>query len=361
MSFEHQFKPSESLPGTEFNLGSSIWNGANSGDFRNTFRANENNIAMSYLPLLQLFDNLSHLDQSDTARGLDFRILLEGSRNPIGSEASQAPNALSVAHRPNRSGEAHSNDQSSETHSQHRGGESLAERQCRERHSNQLIGKRHSPGDISHSRRQADNTNSHKAVADRTSQTDLPPKHAGNGNLTGMDQATLNQWFDRASANRSGKTDRLEKLSHGAVYLRSDMDVDADGSPRAKQIDPKGQTETSLTYKNGKAVNAEEIPYIVLPIGEHAKHGIKLGDVAAVRYNGKVAFAVFADRSDGKIGEGSMALARSLGINPDPRKGGVDQKHVEYLVFPGSGDRTPGTLAANNNRGAEWLKRVAQV
>ena len=134
------------------------------------------------------------------------------------------------------------------------------------------------------------------------------------------------------------------------------MAIDADGSPRARQIDPTGQTQTSLRYPDGRSVNAETVPYFVLPGGQYKHLGIKLGDIAAVRYNGKVAFAVFADVGPRhKLGEGSIALAQELGIPASPRTGGV-RSGVEYLVFPGSGNGTPGDPRRNFYAGAQILR-----
>ncbi|SEF88149.1 chitosanase of glycosyl hydrolase group 75 [Actinacidiphila yanglinensis] len=63
--------------------------------------------------------------------------------------------------------------------------------------------------------------------------------------------------------------------------------------------------------------------------------GISPGSVAAVVYNGKVVYAVFADEGPGNIiGEGSYALATALGIDPDPDTGGTDGP-VTFIVFPG--------------------------
>jgi hypothetical protein len=74
--------------------------------------------------------------------------------------------------------------------------------------------------------------------------------------------------------------------------------------------------------------------------------GVALGDLSAVtnRRNGKTSFAIFADVGPhGKIGEGSVALARALGINDDPRYGGTGSSSIAYLVFPKSG-LGPGRL-----------------
>lgn len=165
------------------------------------------------------------------------------------------------------------------------------------------------------------------------------------------DQMALNQAFDAA---KNGMVN-----GRRPVYFRAGMAIDADGSPRARQIDPHGQTQTSLRYRDGRSVDAEQVPYFVLPGGKYKHLGIQLGDIAAVRYNGKVAFAVFADVGPRhKLGEGSIALAQELGIPANPRTGGV-RGGVEYLVFPGSGDRTPGDPRRNFYAGAQML-RTAQ-
>lgn len=168
-----------------------------------------------------------------------------------------------------------------------------------------------------------------------------------------------------------------------AFFYRSIMAIDADGSPRAynpqntglddlkhagrpghwtgivthndkpwgrpviqKSTDPAPGyyvSQTALSdfnkhFTDPKAyVDSEKIPYIVLP--KKNSFGAVLGDMA-VAYNiknGRLAYAVYADTDVG-IGEGSIALARMLGINPNPRTGGTgSQANVIYLVFPKSG------------------------
>jgi hypothetical protein len=86
----------------------------------------------------------------------------------------------------------------------------------------------------------------------------------------------------------------------------------------------------------GTYVDARKIPYIVLPPEFMKQFGVALGDLAVVtnQRNGKTAFAIFADVGPhGKIGEGSVALARALGLNDDPRYGGTGN----YRVVPKSG------------------------
>ena len=86
-----------------------------------------------------------------------------------------------------------------------------------------------------------------------------------------------------------------------------------------------------------------KIPYVVLPGGMARQAGARLGDLAVVfnARNGKSSYAIFADI--GTMGEGSVALARNLGIREDARNGGT-RGGIRYLVFPGSGNGQPMSL-----------------
>lgn len=179
-----------------------------------------------------------------------------------------------------------------------------------------------------------------------------------------------------------------------AFFYQAGMAIDADGAPRAyhpkdlglDSLDHAGYPGHwwALATDNGKAsgrpviqrksdpapgyyvsmtslydasipternphrfVDAAHIPYVVLPpIGfKHAR----LGDFATVinLRNGRMASAIVADESapDLQMGEGSIALAKALGINANPRTGGTDDG-VAYVIYPGSGDGKPRTLKA---------------
>ena len=95
-------------------------------------------------------------------------------------------------------------------------------------------------------------------------------------------------------------------------------------------------------------VNAEAIPYFVLPPEAVAK-GAKVGDYGFVlnTSNGKSAFAVFADGGPkAQIGEGSLALARALGLPAKNAKaGGSETKNILYVVLTGYQGDQPRTLA----------------
>jgi len=92
-------------------------------------------------------------------------------------------------------------------------------------------------------------------------------------------------------------------------------------------------------------VDAATIPYVVLP-PKGFKHA-KLGDFATVvnLQNGKVAGGIVADESAPEVpmGEGSIALAMALGIDSNPRTGGIEDG-IGYVVYPKSGNGKPRAL-----------------
>lgn len=179
-----------------------------------------------------------------------------------------------------------------------------------------------------------------------------------------------------------------ETTDVSAAVFRSSMAVDADGAPKAYNrndaialdnlanagrpgnwwalvVDANGNpvvqtatdaapgyfvSTTTLTnpafprQASGHYIDASTIPFIVMPGGRFrnftSAKPLRLGDVGVAynRQNGKLCFAQFADTGPaGKIGEGSIALAAALGINPSPKNGGVNTRDVVYAVFASSG------------------------
>lgn len=185
----------------------------------------------------------------------------------------------------------------------------------------------------------------------------------GDRNSFPQDQRHAANLMNAAAQEAGNVTGRMVRTSQG-VYLKSNFDVDVDGSPRARQIDKYGQTQTSWFYSHAKGhkyINAEKVPYIVLPLGKYKQFGIKLGDYALVRDKGtnKMAVAVFADAGPkSKTGEGSIYLGNEeLGLNVTPNRG-VSQKRFEYLVFPGSSEGRPRNEQELLSRISNFKQRV---
>ena len=164
----------------------------------------------------------------------------------------------------------------------------------------------------------------------------------------------------------------IKTLNNSTIYIKSDMDTDADGSPRATQIDPDGQAATSLRKSNGwkgesNFVNAENIPYYVLPLNFTSVSNVvcKLGDLGLIRFNEIEVFAIFADEGPRRlIGEGSIKLVESLGENPWNRNktkiiSGIEFG-VEYLIFPRSSETVgiPTTFAEIQTIGQDVFQQV---
>lgn len=151
-----------------------------------------------------------------------------------------------------------------------------------------------------------------------------------------------------------------------ATFWTADMDIDSDGRETPlcnKQRDPDFQNELSC----GTDIAADATPFFVIPIGSPAnskKRGIQIGQVAAIIYNNQVAYAVFLDVCGDKtlIGEASVATARLLGVDSDPKTGGTDGP-VTYLVFTGpSGRITDPKDYGNHQKAVEiGVKRAKEL
>lgn len=122
----------------------------------------------------------------------------------------------------------------------------------------------------------------------------------------------------------------LGAFKGGGTHVRTaGMAIDTDGDlsnadPNLAALarrDPYRQAETSVRYRNGRSLDPTRVPYVVIPIGYTAA---KNGELVVVEYGGRSVLAVVGDRGPKhKFGEGSMALAVALGINPSGTSGGV--------------------------------------
>jgi hypothetical protein len=156
-----------------------------------------------------------------------------------------------------------------------------------------------------------------------------------------------------------------------AVFWKADLDIDCDGRPTDQcnsSTDPLFAPTTAFQQSDGQQLNAETLPYIVVPspstLWDYRADGVQGGSVAAVVYKDRVQYAVVGDTGPyDLIGEASYATARGLGISADPSTGGVSSG-VTYIVFKNSrvdpvedhtaavaeGERLARLFVANTNK-----------
>lgn len=168
-------------------------------------------------------------------------------------------------------------------------------------------------------------------------------------------------------AKDSGGTANIDVCGlTNAVWFQGDMDIDCDGKSSTvcnKSTDASYQAQTATTDSKGAYLDAATLPFVVVPgvstRWSYKTAGIAMGTVAAVIYNGKVEFGIVGDVGPTSIiGEASYAMAKNLGINPNPSTGGVSSG-VTYIFFTG----TSGKVTKNEDH-AEAVsvgqKRAAQ-
>jgi beta-glucanase (GH16 family) len=154
------------------------------------------------------------------------------------------------------------------------------------------------------------------------------------------------------SQDMNGQVYIYKLPTNPVVYVyTSSAAVDCDGQVTTEcALDPTNLGDTSFHQSDGRPLNPATLPWYVLPetpnpIFDYAKSNIAGGQLGLVLYNGKMEYGVFGDErgrdvgnSAGKaIGEVSYAMAKDLGINPNPANGGVSSG-VTYIVFTGPGN-----------------------
>jgi hypothetical protein len=164
----------------------------------------------------------------------------------------------------------------------------------------------------------------------------------------------------------------LAVLPGGQLFFDSELQLDTDGAPELAG-DRTQQSDTSQHYRDGKPINANRVPYFVLPLPTNwpKQFGIGLGDLAAVIFGGRVAFAVFADFGPKNLlGEGSVELFRQLGEERVRHDGIVRDvgmgPGVITIVFPKSGavadrDSEAALLAGIKSRGPDLFRGLGGV
>ncbi len=174
--------------------------------------------------------------------------------------------------------------------------------------------------------------------------------------------------------------DRILRFPDGTIFFSAKMAIDSDGSPRAEEIDDTGDHNTSQRYldSNRTSVNAEEVPYFVLPkFDKFAKEdfisdlGLLLGDYGVVIYKDQITGAFVADEGPFfKIGEASIRTHERLQpATPSPWKTPAKKKvrnasverDVLYFVFPRTADMeglTPSNAEEKvTSRAIEFFER----
>lgn len=113
--------------------------------------------------------------------------------------------------------------------------------------------------------------------------------------------------------------------------------IDSDGSDN-RHSDPCWQPQTTLSH-NGRPVDAESVPYIVVPPAiVRGVVGVVMGCKAVVTntMTGQQTRAVVADIGPKtKLGEMSCECARRIGLSGNPNHGGTSRKIIKYEIWPG--------------------------
>ncbi|MGC0380943.1 glycoside hydrolase family 75 protein [Streptomyces sp. SAI-129] len=149
-----------------------------------------------------------------------------------------------------------------------------------------------------------------------------------------------------------------------AVYWKADLDVDCDGRPGDRcnaRTDPHFTPATAYTESDGRPLDAERLPYVVVPgpsdTWDHREDDVRGGSLAALVHGDRVRYAVVGDVGPSElIGEASYAAARSLGIPADPEGGGV-ASDVTYIVFKDSEVEPIEDTAAAEKAGERLARR----
>jgi hypothetical protein len=136
----------------------------------------------------------------------------------------------------------------------------------------------------------------------------------------------------------AGSVDVVQKDGKTAAFQwTGKMDVDTDGGTSAQsRADRFHQSQTSMKFAGNKSLDADKLPYVVLPPSLAKATGAKLGDLVEVKSGGKSMYAIYGDVGPSmKLGEGSISLAKAFDKRASGNNG-IDNG-ITYTVLPGSG------------------------
>lgn len=151
--------------------------------------------------------------------------------------------------------------------------------------------------------------------------------------------------------------------TRNAVFWKADMDIDCDGRKTKacnRRTDPYFLPETAFQSSRGEPLDSAALPHVVVPgpskVWDYRKSGLTGGSVVAVVYRDRVRYGVIGDTGPtGIIGEASYAMAKTLGIDPDPSTGGAESG-VTYIAFKDSRVSPIESRARARSRGAELAR-----
>lgn len=127
---------------------------------------------------------------------------------------------------------------------------------------------------------------------------------------------------------------------HGVLRIEwvAKMAVCADGAPDNTYKDPNYQRGTAY-YNAGKYLDAETIPYIVVPpMIIEGVDPVVLGSQGLIcnLKNGLSTPSIAGEVGpDDKIGEAAIEAAERVGLSGSPLNGGTEEAVIYYAIWPG--------------------------
>jgi hypothetical protein len=130
----------------------------------------------------------------------------------------------------------------------------------------------------------------------------------------------------------------VEKYGVLRIEWVAKMAVCCDGMPVNEYDDPYWQAQTAY-WNNGKFINADRVPYIVVPplIIEAVEPVVKgcQGCIVNLKNGLSAAAGMFEVGPDDKLGEASCEAAERVGLSRSPIDGGTDEHCILYAIWPG--------------------------
>ncbi len=177
------------------------------------------------------------------------------------------------------------------------------------------------------------------------------------GDLISITATCAKQISNGLLASRSGKSPSVAicELSN-AIFWTSGLAVLCNGKVTStcnSTTDPAGfQPMTVATDSHGDPLDAAALPYVEVSAPtttfDYTKFNVKMGTVVAAVHRDKMTIEYGVVGTVGQndiIGDASYAMAKALGVDPDPVNGGTQSIVVTYIAF----NNPVVTATANEN------------